>query len=89
MLVQGYLDHKNNPPPWDHYRSMSIGIGLLWGPTGWMFLTSKVPLHKSAGLSLGESGSPPKIAVGEACGYRGTSLIRNTHPPGITLGPYG
>jgi len=25
--IQGYLAHKKHPPPWDHHRS--LGIGLL------------------------------------------------------------
>ena len=51
-------------------------------------LSLSFSLSLSLSLSLSEDGgSPPKIAVGEACWYRGTSLIRNTHPPGITIDP--
>ena len=42
--VQGYLAHKKQPPPEDHHRS--LGIGLLQGPTGGVFLMSEVPLQR-------------------------------------------
>ena len=31
-MLQEYLAHKKHPPPKDHHRS--LGIGLLYGPTG-------------------------------------------------------
>ena len=41
--VQGYLAHKKRRPPQDHHRI--LGIGLLKGPTGGLFLMSEVPLY--------------------------------------------
>ena len=41
--LQGYLAHKKHPSPRDRHRS--LGIGLLTGPTGGVFLMSKVPLY--------------------------------------------
>ena len=41
--LQGYIAHKKHPPHWDHQRS--LGIGLLWDPTGGVFLMSEVPLY--------------------------------------------
>ena len=40
--LQGYLAHKKPPPPWDQNRS--LGIGLLWGPTGGGGHMSEKPL---------------------------------------------
>ena len=56
--IQGYLAHKKPPPLWDHHRA--LGICLLWGPRGALFVMSEVPLtaHKGAFcvLALSESG---------------------------------
>ena len=41
--VQGYLAHKKHPSPEDHHRSLVVG--LLYGPTGGLFLISEVPLQ--------------------------------------------
>ena len=38
----GYFAHKTHPPPWEHHKS--LGIVLLKGPSGGLFLMSKVPL---------------------------------------------
>ena len=57
--------------------SLSLSLALYLSPS----------LSLSLSLSEGARGSPPKIAVGEACWYRGTSLMRDTHHPGITMGP--
>ena len=43
LAPQEYLVQKKHPSPWDHHRS--LGIGLLQGPTGWVFLVSEVPLY--------------------------------------------
>ena len=40
--LQGYLAHQKHPPPQNHHRS--LGIGLLQGHTGGVFLMSEVPL---------------------------------------------
>ena len=48
---------------------------ILWG---WVFLMSEVPLYGSL--------APPRRAARRTV-YRGTSLIRNTHPHRITIGP--
>ena len=37
-------------PPWNHHRS--LGIGLLKGPTGRMFLVSEVPLYAPRATNL-------------------------------------
>jgi hypothetical protein len=42
--VQGYLAHKQHPPPQDHHTA--LGIVLLQGPTGEDFLMSEVPLPR-------------------------------------------
>ena len=39
--LQGYLAHKQHPPPQNRHRS--LGMGLL-GPTGGVFRMSEVPL---------------------------------------------
>jgi hypothetical protein len=44
-LSQGNLAHKKHPPPWDHQKSP--GMGLLYDPTGGVFLVSEVPLYAS------------------------------------------
>ena len=41
--LQGLLTHKKDPPPYDHHRS--LGIGLLWGPRDGLFLIGEVPLY--------------------------------------------
>ena len=43
LHVQGYLSNKKHPPPWDHHRS--LGIGLLQCPTGGGVLMSEVPMN--------------------------------------------
>jgi len=40
--IQGYLAHTKHPPPWDHHRS--LGMGLLSGLTWGVFPISEVPL---------------------------------------------
>jgi hypothetical protein len=40
--LQGNLAHKKQPPPQDLPRA--LGIVLLWGPRGRLFLRSEVPL---------------------------------------------
>ena len=39
----GYLAHKKEPPPQDHRRA--LGMVLLYGPRGALFLMSEVPLY--------------------------------------------
>ena len=34
---------RNAPPPWGHLKALHME--LLWGPTGWVFLMSEVPLY--------------------------------------------
>ena len=34
---------RNSPPPYDHHRD--LGIVLLYGPRGALFLMSEVPLY--------------------------------------------
>ena len=41
---QGYLAHKNTPPPPEDYY-VTLGIVLLQGPRGLQFLMSEEPLH--------------------------------------------
>jgi len=80
---------------------MSLGIVLLYGPTGWQFLISEVTLYPSASLppftwtnltlALAgydyDSASPPLSAsTGPLEVYRLTSLIRHTRPSRITVG---
>ena len=48
---------------------MSLGIGLLWGPTGGVFLMSKVPLYPL-------SGDGVDFHLNSAATYRGTSRMR-------------
>ena len=43
VSLQGRLTHKKPPPPLDHHRA--LGVGLLWGPTGGVFVMSEVPLY--------------------------------------------
>ena len=52
--LQGYLAHKKQPPPHDHHRA--LGIVLLQGPRGALFLMSEVPLYvqMSEGAAAGE-----------------------------------
>jgi len=40
--LQGYLAHKKHPFLQDYHRA--LGIGLLQGPMGVVFLMSEVPL---------------------------------------------
>ena len=40
--IQRYLADKKQPPPMDHHRA--LGIFLLQGPRGALFLTREVPL---------------------------------------------
>ena len=42
LRFKGTLLIRKRPPPYDHHRS--LGIGLLWSPTGGLFLMSEVPL---------------------------------------------
>ena len=49
---------------------------------GGLFLMSKVRLYVDHTQT-----SMPGTYPTEAARYRGTSLIRNTHPPRITTGP--
>ena len=43
--LQGNLAHMKHSPPQDHPRS--LGIGLLQGPAGGLFLAREVPLYTS------------------------------------------
>ena len=43
MALQRYLAHKKPRPPWDLYKA--LGIVLLYGPRGVLFLMSEVPLY--------------------------------------------
>ena len=52
--LQGYLAHKKHPPPWNHHRSLRIG--LLWGPTGGVLRMSEVPLYPGRGEPLTTPG---------------------------------
>ena len=45
-LLDGYLAHQKHPPPQDPHRS--LGIVLLQGPTGVVFLMIEVPLYRAA-----------------------------------------
>ena len=44
--TQGYLTHEKQPPPQDLHRA--LGIVLLQGPRGALFLMSEVPLFVPA-----------------------------------------
>ena len=79
-IRQGYLAHKKRPPPQEHHRS--LGIGLLKGPTGGVFVMSKVPLYVK--VNNVDVGARPETVLA-LC--RGTSLIGNTQHPRITIGP--
>jgi len=46
-VVQGHLAHKN---PQDHHGSLHRGS--LWGPTGFVFLMSEVPLQARNGAQV-------------------------------------
>ena len=41
--LQGHRTHEKHPPPWDHHKS--LGIGLLQGPTGGVFHMSELPVY--------------------------------------------
>ena len=43
---RGTSPMRNSPPPEDHHRA--LGIFLLKGPRGALFLMSEVPLHERA-----------------------------------------
>jgi hypothetical protein len=50
--MQGYLAHKKQPPPQDYRRA--LGIVLLYGLRGALFVMSEVPLHRMGGKSESE-----------------------------------
>jgi len=45
LPLQGYLGHKKQPSPWDHQRS--LGMGLLYGPYSRraLFIMSEASLY--------------------------------------------
>jgi hypothetical protein len=45
-LVQGNLANKKHPTPWDHHRT--LGIGLLMGIRRGVFPMSETPLYRSS-----------------------------------------
>ena len=51
LAVYGYLAHKKSPPPCDHHRI--LGLVLLWGPRGALFLMSEVALYPRGKLVFG------------------------------------
>ena len=55
------------------------------------FLTSEVTLYVLiicyVQAALGIKSNDKESALENLMGYRGTSLIRSTQPPGITIGP--
>jgi hypothetical protein len=55
---------------------------LQYGLTGWRFLMREVPLHcwKQRRMVHPDSVKPPQLSRVPPP-YRGTSLIRNRHPP--------
>ena len=91
--LQGFLAHKKHPPP-RRGGDGALGIVLLYGPGGALFLMGEVPMyhpernHTARAIgnrsmqSSGEISSHREDAPGLR--YRGTSLIRNNAP----LGPY-
>jgi hypothetical protein len=79
--VQGYLAHKNAHPPEDHDRS--LGIRLLQGPTGGLFLISEASLYAS-------SGAASKPCLGKQLCNTGVPRFAPPKDPtaGRCLGPY-
>ena len=62
MVLQGYLAHKEPPPPQDFHRA--LGIVLLKSPRGARFLMSEVPLYCKVGLcylSPEDHGNVPRV----------------------------
>ena len=82
--LKGYLAHKKQPPPESHHRA--LGIFLLYGPRGVLFLMSEIPLY---GVLMPDGGAGSYMSkyrtVVPGLGYRGTSLIRNITPVGSTV----
>jgi len=83
---QGCLAHKKTPPPQDP------GVDLcLWsygGPKGGAFsspCTRRAYPEYSRANSLGSYGRASPRSIEPP--YRGTSRIRNSHPPRIAIGP--
>jgi len=67
-------------------RPMPRVIGGSYG--GGIFLIGEVPLYESVSFGA-EEPRLTKLVDPKSLGqsYRGTSLIRNTHPPRTTVGP--
>jgi len=85
--LQGYLAHKKHPSPRDRHRS--LGIGLLTGPTGGVFLMSKVPLKIICPIrgppisrALHQRGAVSDY-VGSTENLQGLLEIKDTHRPRV------
>ena len=48
--TQGYLAYKKTPPHQDHHRL--LGIVLLQGPRGMLFLMSEIPLYTAGDIGM-------------------------------------
>ncbi len=60
--VQGYLAHKKLPSNYDHRRA--LGMVLLQGPKGGLFLMSEAPLQSS--LEVEDTHRPRGVRLGSS-----------------------
>ena len=78
--IQGYLAPKKQPPPQDHHRA--LGMVLLLGPRGALFLMREVPLYHPDMPGFARDVTPTALIL--CClweGYRESRICaRDTYP---------